>query len=132
MAYKRKPNKTCVACGVLFPPNGSAVTCSDECSADHKKKRDRDYARRHKKRIAEYLKQWRPEHHEEQAKKAHARRQRNLDRYREASRESQRRRRGTDPADYTENRDPEAVKQRARDRWRRGQAARRARLRDQP
>lgn len=46
------------------------------------------------------------------------------------NRERQRRIRETDPADFAENRDREAQKARERERWRRGQAARRERQRE--
>lgn len=117
MPYRRRPNKPCVMCGDLFPPLRSVVTCSDEC-AD---------ARR-LQRIAK----WWEEHREEQLEKARMWRKQHLEVARAAERVKQRKRRGTDPAKYIENRDPEAIKARARERWRRGQAARRARMREIP
>jgi hypothetical protein len=113
MSYRRKPNKPCVVCDTLFPPRTSAITCSDECSAARRKQTsDR----------------WHAENEERERQRRRAYHEANLDHLRAINRERQRRIRGTDPADYAENRDPEAVKQRERERWRRGQAARRARL----
>jgi hypothetical protein len=49
----------------------------------------------------------------------------------ERERKRWRAKRGTDPAKYIENRDPDAVLARRRERYRRGQAARRARVKAQ-
>jgi len=124
MTYRRRPNKPCAVCRVLFPPRANAKTCSDECGAALRKKWTLAYARRNAPRIAKYAKKWRAENPNR------PRPPRDLDHSRAAGREYQRKRRETDPARFMENRDPEAVKQRARERWRRGQAARRARMRE--
>lgn len=113
MAYTPKPPKPCIVCGTHFPPLRNIPTCSDECAAVRKQQR---------------LAEWRAVTAEQQRARARQRRLKNLDRYRMRSREYQRDKRGTDPADYVENRDPVAIKERERERWRRGQAARRARM----
>jgi hypothetical protein len=116
-AMKRPKYRDCVVCGeqfeVVFRQNTNAITCSDECSAARRKHtHDR----------------WHGENREHDRQRARAYRAANLEHVRAINRQRQRRIRGTDPADYAENRDPEAIKQRERERWRRGQAARRARL----
>ena len=115
MPYRRRPNKPCLVCGVFFPPEGSRATCSDECSVARRK---------HTHAL------WREENRDHNREVARAYRAANLEEVRARTREYQRRVRGTDPADYAENRDPEAIKERERERWRRGQAARRDRLRE--
>lgn len=65
-----------------------------------------------------------PEHGNAQTCSFECKRERNLKRTREYHREA----RDSDPAKFMENRDPAAVAERRRERYRRGQAARRARL----
>src|SRR5689334_12409576 len=97
MSYKRKPHKACVVCNVKFESLDARKACSDECSAALYKRTAAEYRTRHLRRIQN------------------------------RNREKMREKRGTDPAKFMENRDPEAMKARERERWRRGQAAHRAR-----
>ncbi|HEV7693128.1 MAG TPA: hypothetical protein VGO52_20000 [Hyphomonadaceae bacterium] len=124
---KRRSNKVCDVCGVLFPPRQSANTCGEDCAKIWRKQRIHAHYVANKPRIAAYHKEWNQENAEEIAAKSKARRERNLERYNAAARERKRQQRGTDPSKFIENRDPEAIKARKRERWRRGQANRRAR-----
>lgn len=130
MPYKRKPNRPCVVCGEFFPPRASAKTCSDECSAERFKAMQREYARKHAEEIAARHQAWRSDNLDRERANGRQRYADNHARYAKSQRELKRRVRGTDPADYVENRDPATVKERERERWRRGQAARRERLRE--
>lgn len=95
-----REDRPCVVCGVLIEPFYNLKTCSDECRAVLRKRTAQAYYVEHQDEI------------------------------RPRNREYKREVRGTDPTKFIENRDPEAIKARARERWRRGQANRRARLRE--
>lgn len=62
--------------------------------------------------------------------KSNARREIHAERHNKVSRERGRLQNGADPSKFIENRDPEAINKRERERWPRGQATRRARLRE--
>jgi len=110
----KKLDRYCVVCGESFPPVRNRTTCGDECSA----------ARR-----ASYLSKWRASNADANNEKAKRRRERDIETARTRNRDYMREQRGTDAAKFLENRDPEAMKERERERWRRGQARRRERVR---